>query len=133
MFTDHLVTNCDTEEHFNLLKNRDEMYNNLPKHGSWIFALCDNNERRYFFVKNVEKSILSNIINQEIDDDTIIHLHVLKKYHLVMFTYIPSINYNANYNFFDANSYTENMENLWLPLVSFYKNHRNVIPDRISR
>lgn len=109
------------------------MYNNLPKRGSWIFALCDNNERRYFFVKNVEKSILSNIINQEIDDDTIIYLHMRKRNHLVMFTYIPSINYNANYNFFDANSYTENMENLWLPLISFYKNHRNVIPDRISR
>lgn len=111
------------------------MINSLPKFGSWIFVLCDNNEKRYFFISDAkEEGILSNIIKQEINDNTIIHLHVRNNVNnFLMFTYIPKINHKANYDIFDPNSYTDNMESLWLPLISSYKTHRYITHSHISK
>lgn len=108
------------------------MFNYLPKNGSWIFALCDIDERRYVLIKNMKKKILSNVIEREINDDTIIHLYVWNDDFSLRFTYIPTINDNANYITSNRNFYNI-MKSLWLPLILFCKNRHNVNFECISR
>lgn len=120
--------------HFNLLKDRDGMQNSLPKKGSWFFVLCENNEKRYFFIKNVEKRLLSSIFKQEINNNTMVHLHKFntntKSY---MISYIPNICNDVHYNISDENSYADNVASLWLPVIYFYKKHKTVFSEQISR
>jgi len=100
-----------------------------------VLGLCDANERRYFLIDNKDKIILYQIIKQEVINDTIIHSDCWVGYNeLSQYGYDHHmINHSKNNKDPIANTYTQRIESLWIPLKLLYSKRRGISPKLLSR
>lgn len=105
------------------------------KKGYWVFALGDVNERRYFLVESRDKLLLQRIIKQEITAGSIIHADKWTKHNELL---IPgythrTINLNENSGDSITSTYIQKIENVWMPLLLFYKTRRGITPQILPK